>query len=254
MKAAARAIGLFSVVPVPAQPTLTPRDAAAAFRLFPLVGAVLGAAAALPLAAIAHWAPHGLLVGAVLAVALLAIATRGLHLDGLADTADGLGSRAAPERAREIMAASDIGPFGVVTLVLVLLADVAALATLHDVWAPVAALGLAAATGRVAALAAAHPRMPNARPGGFGSLVTGAAPTAVLAGWVIADLAAGGLVAWACGADVAGWVVGQAVALAVCGAFLAHVRRRIGGVTGDVYGALVELGTVLTLAAFALAG
>ena len=252
MRSLVRALGLFTIVPVPAELELTPPRAAQALRLLPLVGAGVGAVAALPLAAVDHWAPRAGSVGAVLAVALLALVTRGLHLDGLADTADGLGSRAEPGRAREIMAASDIGPFGVVTLVLVLLADVAALASLRGTWTPVAALAVAAVTGRIAALAAAHPSVPNARPGGFGSLVTGAASSVVLAFWVVVDLVAGGLLAWATGATVVGWVVGQVVALALCTAFLAHVKRRIGGATGDVYGALVELGTVLTLAAVAL--
>ncbi|NEC49139.1 adenosylcobinamide-GDP ribazoletransferase, partial [Actinospica acidiphila] len=54
--------------------------------------------------------------------------TRGLHLDGLADTADGLGSGRPAEDALRIMKQSDVGPFGVLTLVLVLLVQVAALA------------------------------------------------------------------------------------------------------------------------------
>ena len=59
------------------------------------------------------------LLGAVTGVAALAVLTRGLHLDGLADVADGLGSGRPPEQAREVMKRSDIGPFGVVTLLLV---------------------------------------------------------------------------------------------------------------------------------------
>jgi len=248
-----RALGLFTVVPVRAEPRLAPQHAAAALRWLPVVGAVLGAGAALPLAAVAHWAPHARPVGAVLAVAVLAVATRALHLDGLADTADGLGARAAPERARQIMAASDIGPFGVVTVVLTLLADVTALACVPGTAAPIAALAVAAATGRLAALAGAHRRVPAARPGGFGALVAGSVTTPLLGATVLITLAAGGALARAVGASVTGWVVGQAAALVLCAAFLIHVRRRVGGVTGDVFGALVELGTALTLAAAALA-
>ena len=61
-------------------------------------------------------------------MAALALLTRGLHLDGLADLADGLGSGQPAATALDIMRRSDIGPFGTVTLVLVLLTQVAALA------------------------------------------------------------------------------------------------------------------------------
>ena len=70
------------------------------------------------------------LTGAVLALAALALLTRGLHLDGLADTADGLGPLRGRERALQVMRQSDVGPFGVVTLVLTLLLQVACLAAL----------------------------------------------------------------------------------------------------------------------------
>ena len=63
-------------------------------------------------------------------MALLAVATGGLHLDGLADTADGLGSRRPADQALEIMRRPDAGPLGVATLVLVLLVQVSALASL----------------------------------------------------------------------------------------------------------------------------
>ncbi|MYV40156.1 adenosylcobinamide-GDP ribazoletransferase, partial [Streptomyces sp. SID1328] len=78
----------------------------------------------------------GPLLAAVASAAVPAALTRGLHLDGLADTADGLGSGKPAEQALAIMKRSDIGPFGVLTLVLTLLAQVAALAGLYgDSWA-----------------------------------------------------------------------------------------------------------------------
>jgi len=253
MRSLLRALGLFSVVPVPPTDELTKEAAAAALRWLPLVGATLGAVAGLPIAAAAQWSDHGSAVAAVLAVAVLTLLTRGLHLDGLADTADGLGSRSPADRALEIMRRSDIGPFGVVTLIVVLLLDAVALASLTGAWTPVAALAVAAATGRVAVLGAAHRRVPAARGSGFGAFVARSVSTPVLIGWTVVALAAGGLMASCTGQSPVAWIVGQAIALAIAAAFLAHVVRRIGGVTGDVFGALAELGTVAALAAFALA-
>src|SRR4051794_16350081 len=164
-----RAIALFTVVPVGGFGTLERAEAVAALRWFPLVGTGVGAVAGLPATAVLHWTRHDLLLAAVLSVLLLVLLTRGLHLDGLADTVDGLGARAPAERALAIMRRSDIGPFGVLAIVLVLLVDVAALATYDGecVWWPVAALAVAAATGRSAALLAAHRSVPPARPAGF---------------------------------------------------------------------------------------
>jgi len=248
------ALALFTIAPVRDATPLTRERAAAALRWFPLLGALVGALAGLPLAAVRHWAPHATLLGAVLAVAVLAALTRALHLDGLADTADGLGSRAPAEHALEIMRRSDIGPFGVLAIVLVVLVDVAALATLGGgTWGPVAALAMAAATGRLAALHAAHRAIPAARPDGFGGYVAGTASTLALVLETIVVLGAGAGLASATGADPVAWMVAPAAALIVAGAFRWHVMRRLGGVTGDVFGALVEVGTALTLAGLALA-
>jgi adenosylcobinamide-GDP ribazoletransferase len=247
------ALALFTVLPVGDVGPLTRGRAAAALRWFPLVGAGLGAAAGLPLAAVQTWAPHATLLGAVLAVALLALLTRGLHLDGLADTADGLASRAPQERALEMMRRSDIGPFGVLAIVLAVLVDVAALAALSgSTWRPVAALAVAAATGRLAVLHAAHVWVPPARESGFGAYVarTVSTPVAVFESVVVFGFGAG--LALAVHASPAGWLVAQAAALLVAAGVCWHAKRRLGGVTGDVFGALVEIGTALTVIGLAL--
>lgn len=247
-----RAFALFSVVPVPAR-ELDRRAAAAAVRWFPLVGAGLGAVAGLPAAAVTHWASHAVLLGGVLAIFAIVLATRGLHLDGLADTADGLASRAPAEQALEIMRRSDIGPSGVLAIMLVLLVDVAAIASVGGgTWRPVAALAVAAATGRAAAVAAAHRRIPSARRSGFGRYVAGSQSTAIVGAEILAVLGFGAGLAAAVDASVAGWLAAQSAALAVAAAFLLHVQRRLGGVTGDVFGALVEITTAATVAGLAL--
>ena len=100
-----RSASLFTILPVRGgvATQLAPGDGVGALLWLPVLGAVLGATAALPDVAIRQWAPHAGPLGAVLSVAALAVMTRCLHLDGLADTTDGLASRAPAERALEIM-------------------------------------------------------------------------------------------------------------------------------------------------------
>jgi adenosylcobinamide-GDP ribazoletransferase len=244
---------MFTAVPVRAPVELKPRDGVSALLWLPLVGGLTGAFAALPLVAILHWAPHAAALGAVLAVGLMAALTRGLHLDGLADTADGLGSRAPAERALQIMRQSDIGPFGVIALIVVLAADITALAVTRDGdWFPLLALAVAAATGRVAAVCAAMRGVPPARTSGFGAIVAdGISPVAV-AGWILAVLGVGVTLAAASGTPIA-WILGpQCAALVVAHVARLHVVRRVGGMTGDVFGALIEIGTAVTLVGMAL--
>ena len=250
------AIAMFTVVPVPRRwHAASPDRAPGALRWLPIVGAALGALAGLAGTAVLYRDRSLSLLAAAVSVTALAVLSRGLHLDGLADTADGLGSRAEPARALEIMRRSDIGPFGVATVVLVLLLDVAAVAALpvHHGWTPLAALTLSAAAGRLAAVHAALPGARPARPGGFGALVAGRVgylPALLL---TVAVLGGGAGLAAAVHAPVLAWVLGPAAALALAWLARAHVCRRLGGITGDVFGALVELTTMLTLVALALA-
>lgn len=244
----ARSLSMFTIVPVRVPVELQPGDGAGALLWLPAVGALVAAVAALPAAAISQWAPHANLLGSVLAVAALALLTRCLHLDGLADTADGLGSGAPAARALEIMRQSDIGPFGVIALIAVLGADVTALDALPGgPWAAVGVLAVAAATGRVAAVHAAVRGVPSARGSGFGSIVAGHLSVEAAVGWTVGVLGLGAAVAVALSIPV-GWIlVPQVIALAAAHLFRLHVVRRLGGVTGDVFGALIETGTAVTL-------
>jgi adenosylcobinamide-GDP ribazoletransferase len=227
-------ITLLTAVPLPGRPLGAPErhTAQAALYWAPLVGLALGAAAAGVL--LGCRAGHvGSLLGAVLAIAVLAALTRGLHLDGLADLADGLGSRTPAERALEIMRRSDIGPFGVVTLVLVLLVQVSALARVEEAGRGPLAVIAAAVTARLAVMLACRRGVPAARPGGLGALVAGTVRPA--AGAAIALAVVGGAVAL-------GWIYAVAVAagLAVSLGLTAVAVRRLGGITGDVLGAVAE--------------
>lgn len=253
MNAVLRAFALFTVLPVRGMPPLTRDAAVAALRWLPLVGAAVGAVAGLPLTAVLSWAPHAAVLGAALSVVALVLATRALHLDGLADTIDALGSHAPAEGALEIMRRSDIGPFGVAAIALSLVVDVTALASLDGgAWRPVAALAVAAATGRVGVLLAAHARVPSARPDGFGGYVAGSQSSAVVAIETCAVIGFGIALAAAVDGSVLGWSMAQLGALAVLVAVQMHATRRFGGVTGDVFGALIEIGTAATLVGLTL--
>jgi adenosylcobinamide-GDP ribazoletransferase len=227
-------ITLLTAVPLPGGPAGAPtrRSAAAAIYWAPVVGLVLGSVAAGVL--LACRAGHtGSLVAAVLAVAVLAGLTRGLHLDGLADLADGLGSRRPAEQALDIMKRSDIGPFGVVTLVLVLLIQVSALARADQAGRGPLAVVAAAVAARLAVMLACRHGVPAARPGGLGALVAGTVRPTLGAALVVAAVG---------GAAVLGWIYAVAIAagLAASLALTALAARRLGGITGDVLGAVAE--------------
>ena len=133
---------LLTAVPVPARVEAATRGV---LPWAPLIGLLLGGAATGAAVLGTRWISP--LAGAVLAVTVLALLTRGLHLDGLADTADGLGPLRGRDRALEVMHRGDVGPFGVVTLVLTLLLQVACAAALlaaDDGWLPLWAAVLVA--------------------------------------------------------------------------------------------------------------
>jgi adenosylcobinamide-GDP ribazoletransferase len=234
------AITLLTAVPLPGRASApSRRTAAAALCWAPFVGLALGAIAAGVL--LACRAGHtGPLLGAALAIAVLAALTRGLHLDGLADLADGLGSRRAAEQALEIMKRSDIGPFGVVTLVLALLIQVTALARADQIGRGPLAIVAAAVAARLAVMLACRRGVPAARPGGLGSLVAGTVHPVVAAALVLAALG---------GAVALGWIYAAAIAagLAVSAAVTAVAVRRLGGITGDVLGAIAEVTATVCL-------
>jgi adenosylcobinamide-GDP ribazoletransferase len=251
------ALSLFTIIPVRAVPGIGKDEASRAVLWLPLAGVLLAVPAAGVLLAVeagGHATPR-LLLAAALAVGTLAALTGGLHLDGLADTADGLGSRRPRDQALAIMRRSDVGPFGVLTLVLVVVVQITALATITPGWPAAAALTLAVVTGRVAVVLATGPGSPAARPDGFGALVAGATATRAMAAaglTLAAVVAVTAALAW-------GWPAAARGAAAAAAGLLAAdllrraAKRRLGGMTGDVFGALIEVSTTTVLLVLALA-
>lgn len=245
------AVTTFTVLPL--SPGRIDRPAAAvAMALAPAVGAALGALLGAALLGLAALSAPPLVAGAAV-VGLGALLTRSLHLDGLADTVDALGSHKPPAAALEIMKKPDVGPFGVVALSVVLLLQAASLAALPPRgWLPaLATVVVATAAGRLAVSWACRRGVPAARPEGLGALVAGTVPPAALA------VATPAVAAVALCATPDRWWQGPLAvlgALAVTVALLRHVVRRLGGVTGDVLGAAVEITTTVAYLGLVLGG
>lgn len=238
------AVGTFTAVPTPPPTRVDPAVAARAAVLAPAVYAPIAAALGL-----VGWAAAAVLtpmLGAVLIVAGDAWATRGLHRDGLADTADGLGSGRPPQEALQIMRRGDVGPMGVTALILVIAAQVAALTGLLDrPWGwPAGACALAC--GRGAVVLAARRGVPAARQGGLGAAFAASVRPAVAA-WVWIGLTAVLTVAALPGGSWCHGPLAAVLAVAAVGALVAHARRRLGGVSGDVFGAAVEIAVTAAL-------
>ena len=234
------ALGLLTRLPLPGQPDMA-RGAAAAWA-WPLAGL----APAL-LAGLAIWLTSGLGAGlsAALALAVMAMVTGAMHEDGLADTADGLWGGWTVEQRLEIMKDSHIGTYGVLALILSVLARWSLLAGLIAAGQALPALMAAAVLSRVP-MVALMAWMPPARDGGL-SRAVGQPPlrAAGIGGGVALVLAlmlTGGAAIWA--ALLVGFV-------AVCIAMLA--TSKIGGQTGDILGASQQLAEIATLAILAAA-
>jgi adenosylcobinamide-GDP ribazoletransferase len=250
-------MSLFTVIPVGDAPRVRRQDAARAVLALPLVGLLLALPSAGVLLAVEAGGPSTTrrLLAATLAVGLLGLLTGGLHLDGLADTADGLGSGRRGEEALAIMRRSDIGPMGVVTLLFVVLAQVTALASLPPGPRTAASLVAAVVTGRVAVVLATGPSSPAARPDGFGALVAAATTTRARIASATVFLAAvtAGAAAFGGPSLTARALAGVLAGLCAAGLLRRAARRRLGGMTGDVFGALIEACTATVLLVLALA-
>ncbi|HEX2117172.1 MAG TPA: adenosylcobinamide-GDP ribazoletransferase [Alphaproteobacteria bacterium] len=230
-------------------PVSLPSDSAAqpvgaAVRAFPLVGVVVGLTGA-AVYAVADLLGMSATVSALLAIGAMVILTGGLHEDGLADSADGLGGTTR-EQALAIMRDSRIGTFGVMALFFVLSLRVVALSYAGSTVEAVCLL-IAAAAGSRAAIPALMHMLPPARRDGLGwsagqpdrrrVVDAGAlgALVVVLMLWPVWGLLA--ITSAAAAAALVGWLA----------------RRRLGGQTGDVLGAAQQLAETAILLSYVAA-
>jgi adenosylcobinamide-GDP ribazoletransferase len=230
-----RAVAFLTIVPVRGASPGGPGRAAA---WFPLVGLLLGAALAAAQAGLARIFPA--VLAAAMLVALWAILTGGLHLDGLSDSCDALAATVPPERRLEILRDPHRGAFGVAGLALFLILKTAALASLR----PPAALALllAPALARWAVLDLCGRTC--ARPGGLAFGFAAGAGRHPLLRAAPVPLALLGIALWFPGARA---LFAVAAAFLCARFFLIVARARLGGVTGDIFGLTIEVAELAVL-------
>ena len=245
------ATGTLTAVRVPPPRRVDRPVAGLAMVLAPLAVLPLGVAAAAVVLRRRAGSGCRPLATAYVVVLALALGTRAFHWDGLADTADGLTASYSPARSLEVMRTGPVGPAGVVAVVLVTGLQAAGLAAVvrhdHGWWV----VGVLVCASRVPALALACVRgVPAARADGLGAsfIGRGAGRRVRVAALVVAASS------WrspGARSDRPGRrSIGLVVMVAVVLALLLRCVRRLGGITGDVLGAAVEVSfAVLVLAA-----
>ncbi|MBU3063988.1 adenosylcobinamide-GDP ribazoletransferase [Nocardia sp. NEAU-G5] len=239
------AFSWLTVLPVRGPDDVDRAVAARAIRLAPVVGALLGGGAA-ALMWVLTAAGMGTVLAGFVTVGGLALATRGMHLDGLADTLDGLGCYGPPERAREVMKSGGVGAFGAAALVFVIAIQAFSFGALAESgrWP---AIVLVVAVGRVAVVLACMLPAEAAPGSGFGVLVARTQSVPIALAWAIFAM---GLSALAIAPYYSLGPLAVALALIAALFLTRHCVRRFGGLNGDILGAALEL-TVAIVAALA---
>jgi adenosylcobinamide-GDP ribazoletransferase len=243
------ALGTLTAVPVAPPRSVGPATARVAMLLGPVAAAPIAVVAGL-----LGWAASLVLpttVTAVLILGCFGLGSRALHLDGLADTADGLAASYDRDRALEIMRRGNTGPAGAAALVLVLLLQTAALAAVVTrPWGVACAVALLC-LARSSLLITCGAGVPAARPGGLGAVVAGVISRPWALGGGIGAAAVAAVVLHL--SDRPWWQGPVAVLLggAAVAALTLRCRRRFGGITGDVLGAGIEIAAAALLVAAA---
>jgi adenosylcobinamide-GDP ribazoletransferase len=230
-----RAVGFLTTLPAPSH-ELPPDGLRRAAYWFPVIGLLLGAALAGSAWVLAWIFPPT--VAAVLVIGLWVALTGALHLDGLADCGDGLLPPVARERRLEIMRDPRVGAFGVTAVVIGLMLKAAGLMSLPVQWP---ALLLAPIWARWLLLVAAQ--QPSARSTGMGASLGPKLDNRELVFVLLLPATLTGLLGW--------WqwplILAAGAAMVAGLAVVMLAQRRLGGVTGDVYGAVVEVSEMIFL-------
>ena len=236
------AAGLLTTIPV-GQLDVTVNSPARSVPYFPIVGALIGGASLA-----VGWVASLLSVpvGSVACLIAGLVLTRGLHWDGLADVSDAWWGGSSPQRRREIMSDTQVGSFATAAVVMVALALYALYGTALE-GRVFAAIPLGATAGRMAVIFAAGLGSP-AKSNGLGTSMFGGSKIGLVAGAVSAvGIIAGSLLLQGLPLVVVFGCTGASVVLA---AVVPHlISERMGGVTGDVFGASVLLVEVVSVAA-----
>lgn len=221
-------------IPIPPVVRYEPDWLASAAKYFPLIGAVVGAIAAVVLvtASLIFPQPVPMVMGIVAAIAI----TGALHEDGLADTADGLFGGMTPERRLEIMKDSRIGTFGVIAVVSVFALKVSSLQALDAVMAAYT-LVAAHAGGRFAAVLA----MALMSYSGHDDTAKVTPPARRIAVGQVAIAAAFTLIVGLLCLPPSTFAISVVVALVASACLGVAAKRRIGGYTGDVLGGIEQV-------------
>ncbi len=245
------AFGTLTAIPVPAPSRIDRPVAGRAMVLapltqLPLVGVLL----------VWGWVVRQVsiptLVAAVVTLVAMSLATRGMHLDGLADTADGLSASYDRAKSLDVMRRGNIGPSGVAAVVLVLLVDAAALTTLLTSGPGVVLVCLSLIASRQLLAWGCSAGVPSARPEGLGATVAGSVHQGMVAMGFVLLLGVSALAShWS---GLAWWTGPVAAGSAAVGglAVIHRTTRRFGGITGDVLGAVIEVSFATALTASAL--
>ena len=244
------AVGTLTAIPVRPPASVDARTAGRAMLLAPLAVVPLGV-----LVGVVGWVGLQLelnpLATGLLAVGALAAGSRAIHWDGLSDVADGLTASYDAERSLAVMKSGTSGPAGVLATVVVVGVQAASLSWLFFSWRGAVLAGVLVCASRVALTLTCLTQVPPARPDGLGQPHAGTvSPFAAVVAWLVTAVVVVTVVGWT---GLPAWRGAMAVVLAVLvvAALLHRVVRRFGGVTGDVYGAAIELCLATLLVALA---
>jgi adenosylcobinamide-GDP ribazoletransferase len=233
-------VGTLTIVPSGTIGEIDRRTAARAMIMAPLAVMPLAAVVTL-LGWLAQAAGLPPLAVGLLVVGGLALGSRALHLDGLADTVDGFGSGWTAERSLAVMRRGDVGPMGVVTLIVVLGLQAISIGELVDGLGGALLVGVTVSCSRAALCLICFRGVPAARGEGLGVVVADSVPRAAALGcWLAVLVIMTAAVAGTGHGAISGALAAAGAATAV-GALVYRCVRRLGGVTGDVMGAGIEV-------------